>query len=65
MKKELIRTIFDMAVNTFNMDINVQVSFFILQLESLSKDDLIKFVKKQMLLLQKERATNEGMFLNT
>ena len=53
-----------MAVNTFNMDINVQVSFFILQLESLSKDDLIKFVKKQMFLLQKERAKNEGMFLN-
>lgn len=40
------------------------------QLESLSKDDLVKFVKKQMLLLQRERTKTEGtacfsLFSNT
>lgn len=33
------------------------------QLDNLSRDDLTKFVKKQMLLLQKTRAKCDGKFL--
>ncbi len=35
-------------------------SILFFQLESLPKEDLIKFVKKQMLMLQKTKAKNEG-----
>lgn len=36
--------------------------FYFLQLESLSKDDLVKFVKRQTVILQKLKAKNTGNF---
>ena len=40
------------------MDNIYACTFF--QLESLSREDLLKFIKKQLVLLQKERVKNDG-----
>ena len=37
---------------------------FLLQLESLSREDLLKFVKRQMVNLQKLKQKNEGKTIN-
>jgi len=42
----------------------VVTSTFLLQLESLSREDLLKFVKRQMVNLQKLKQKNEGKTIN-